>query len=195
MKKKYLIFIGLAAGSLLFSPALRAIDNFSVGFVNFKVCAEKSKQGAQERNALDALKKQMGETLEKSDKELADLAKKLGDKEYMDGLSPTAEAELNQRFQTLSQEFARYQNQYYQLLNQANYRMLQSLHTKICSASEAVREKNKLTMLLNEDSVFAFAPTLNFTDEVIKQMDSLFETENTEVANIVKNEKIKDAKG
>ncbi len=57
----------------------------------------------------------MSSTLEKTDKELEEMAKKLQDQDYMDGLSPTAENDLKQKFQTLSQEFSRYQNQYYQL--------------------------------------------------------------------------------
>ena len=175
--KKIAIWIACAA-SLFGTTALQAADN-TIGFVNFKACVEKSKQGQQEKGAFESLKKQMGETMEKTDKELADLAKKLEDQEYMDGLSPVAEQELKQRFQTLSQEFGRYQNQYYQLLNQANYRMLQNLHDTICKAAEAVRAKHHLNLIINEDSTFASATSLNFTDEVVAEMDKQFESENT----------------
>lgn len=153
-------------------------DELKVGFVNFKTCVEKSKYGQQERNAFEAMKKQMTETLEKTDKELGEIAKQLEDQDYMDGLSPSAEEELRQKFQDKSQDFARYQNQYYQLLNQANYKMLQSMHDEVSEAAEKIRERKSLSLILSEDSTFAYASTLDFTEEVIQEMDQHFESEN-----------------
>jgi outer membrane protein len=158
---------------------LKAAD-LNIGFVNFKTCVEKSKQGQHEKNAFEALKKQMTEALEKTDKELEEIAKKLEDQDYMDGLSPTAEEELKQKFQALSQEYARYQNQFYQLLNQANYKMLQTLHEEVSVAAEKIREGNKLSLILNEDSAFAHVPSLDYTLAVIEQMDRQFDAENAE---------------
>lgn len=176
--KKFASILLIGAFVLGFSK-INATE-LKIGFVNFKTCIEKSKHGQHEKNAFEAMKKQMTETLEKTDKELEEIAKKLEDQDYMDGLSPTAEEELKQKFQGLSQEFARYQNQYYQLLNQANYKMLQALHEIVSHSSEKVRDQNKLSLILNEDSTFAFASSLDFTDTVIKEMDRLFEKENAE---------------
>lgn len=175
--KKLGTLIALSAFALC---AKVSAADLSVGFVNFKTCVEKSKQGQQERNAFEAMKKQMTETLEKTDKELAEIAKKLEDQDYMDGLSPGAEQELKNRFQGLSQDFARYQNQYYQLLNQANYKLIQTLHDEVSLAAEKVREKEKLALLFNEESTFAYLSSLDFTEEVIKEMDKQFEVENAE---------------
>lgn len=157
--------------------ALKASD-LNIGFVNFKVCIEKTKHGQNEKNAFEALKKQMSDALEKTDKELEDVAKKLEDRDYMDGLSPTAEEELKNKFQILSQDYARYQNQFYQLLNQANYRMLQNLHDEVSHASEKVREAKKLALILNEESAFAHISSLDYTQAVIEQMDKEFDVEN-----------------
>nr|NGX54086.1 hypothetical protein [Chlamydiota bacterium] len=115
MKKIHLFFLALGAISL-FSLAAHA-QELSVGFVNFKTCIEKSKQGQQDRENFESIKNQMSEALEKTDKELADLGAKLEDQDYMDGLSPTAEEELKNKFPALTQEIMRYQNQYYQVLN------------------------------------------------------------------------------
>ncbi len=177
MKKIPLFVLGMAAFVCTTATAFAAPEQ-TTGFVNFKKCVEKSKQGNQEKNAYESLAKQMTEALQKTDKELEDLQKKLEDQDYMDGLSPTAEGELKQRFQALSQEFARYQNQYYQLLNQAKLRMAQSLHEVVSAAAEKVREHHKLNFIFNEDSTFASAPALNFTDEVIQEMDALFDVQN-----------------
>lgn len=169
----------LVAVSVLAFGKLKAAD-LNIGFVNFKTCIEKSKQGQHEKNAFDALKKQMSEALEKTDKELEEIATKLEDQDYMDGLSPTAEEELKTKFQALSQEYARYQNQFYQLLNQANYKMLQTLHDEVSLAAEKVRDSNHLALILNEDSVFAHISSLDFTLAVIEQMNKQFDLENSE---------------
>jgi len=161
-------------------------EDLKIGFVNFKLCLEKSKKGMQENQAFTALKNQMQETLEATDKELADLAGKLENQDYLDSLSPTAEEELKKRFQHLSQEFSRYQAQYYQLLNQANYKMFQSLHEQVAVASNHIREKQSLSLVLNEDSVFAFAPALDITTAVIGEMDRLYDLENAEIAQLSK---------
>lgn len=184
--KKFNIVLTLAACALCVGKLSAAEPKLNVGFVNFKTCVEKSKHGQQERNAFEAMKNQMTEALEKTDQELQDIAKKLEDQDYMDGLSPAAEQELKQKFQGLSQDFARYQNQYYQLLNQANYKMLQTMHDEVSYAAEQVRDKMKLSLILNEDSTFAHVSSLDCTDEVISEMDKQFEVENSSsVANVV----------
>lgn len=174
--KKMILLTALSA--FMVAMPLTAAD-VNVGFINFKKCIESSKQGQQEKNAFEALKNQMNTTLEKTDKELSELAKKLEDQDYLDGLSPKAEEELKQKFQALSQDFSRYQNQYYQLLNQANYKMLQTMHDKVSHAAEKVRTKQDLALIFNEDSAFAFASSLDLTDAAVKEMDIMFDLENS----------------
>lgn len=178
MKK---LFILLAMTGFACSKLVAA--DIGVGFVNFKTCIEQSKRGQQERNSLEALKKNMSEMLEKTNKELEEIAGKLQDQDYMDGLSPQAEEELKQKFQVLSQDFGRYQNQYYQLLNQANYKMLQAMHDEVSLAAEKIREKNKLALILNEDSTFAYSHSLDFTDAVVNEMNVLFDQDNKKIVS------------
>lgn len=166
---------GLLSFCLLGGVALA--QEGQIGFVNFKSCIEKSRSGQQEKTAFEALKRQMSETLEKSGAELEVLAEQLEDKNFMDGLSPTAEEELKKKYQALTQELGRYQNQYYQLLNQANYRMLQVLHTQVSQAAEVVRAAHKLALIVNEDSTFAYEPSLNLTEAIIQEMDRTFDKE------------------
>lgn len=173
---KKLSILTLAVYTLGYA-ALQA-EELKMGFVNFKSCMEQSAQGKQEQGTFEALKKQMQESLEKTDKELNEIATKLQDQDYMDGLSPSAEEELKTRFQSLSQEFGRYQNQYYQILNQANFQMLQALHAQVSTAAEKVRQRKELALIMNEDSVFAFADSLDVTSEVVEEMDRRFALEH-----------------
>ena len=183
--KKMLFSLLFVAGSIG-NPSFAA-DDMNIGFINFKQCLELSKQGKQEKNAFEALKKQMSDTLEKAEKELTQLASKLEDKDYLDGLSPIAEEELKQKFQILSQDFQRYQNQFYQLLNQANYKMLQSMHDSVSSAAEAIRVKNKLGLVINEESAFAYSPSLDLTKATVEEMNRVFDLQNKDqIASIEK---------
>lgn len=188
MKKIWMI--ALAAASLAGSSM--SAQDVKLGYVNFKNCLEKSKSGRHERQSFESLKNQMQKSLEATDKELEEIAKQLEDQDYMDTLSPTAEEELKQKFAALSQELSRFQAQYYQMLNQANYKMIQSLHDKIALAAGHIREKENLSIILNEESAFAIAPGLDVTDKVVGEMDRLFDLENTEVAQTGKKGSIKN---
>lgn len=149
----------------------------SVGVVNFASCMTESKMGKQEQAAFEALNKQMSTLLEDTEKQINELAGKFNDSEYMDGLSPEAEEELKIKYRTLSEEMGRYQNQRYQVLQQANMRIVQGLHGKIQEASQAVAAKNKLTMVLNKEACFFVTPTFDVTSLVIAEMDKTFELE------------------
>lgn len=175
--KKLVTATTLALFMFCFSPAQAA--ELSVGFVNFQTCLEKSKLGQQEESNFESMKKQMSDSLEIAHKELEQIAKNLQDKEYMEGLSPTAENELKQKCAILNEEIGRYQNQYYQLLNQAKFKMVQNLHDEVCLASQKIREAKKLSLILNEDSAFAVASSLDLTEDVVKEMNRRFDIENT----------------
>jgi outer membrane protein len=175
---KKVIFFGCAL-ALPFMQPLHA-DPLKLGFVDFKECLEKSKQGQKERESFENLKNQMQSKLKESETELQSIAKKLEDQDYMDGLSPAAEEELKMKFQSMSQQFAQFQNQYYQLLQQANMKLFQSLHQQVSSAADKIREKEHFSMILNEESVFASAPTFDCTEKVIAEMDRRFQLENSE---------------
>lgn len=169
--------------ALLCTAPLAANTDLRVGFVDARGCLESSKQGQKERQSFESMKKQMSESLEKSDKELADLAKKLEDPDYLEGLAPSAEEEMRKQFQTMSQKFVQTQNQYYQLLNQANMRVMQTLHESIALACESVRKAQNLSLVLSSDSTFAYADSLDVTKAVVEEMDKTFVQEG-EVAQV-----------
>lgn len=174
----------IAISVLFISFPLSAQDSFKMGYVNAKKCIEKSKYGKREKTAFETLRKQLGDNLEKADKELNELAKKLEDQEYMDGLSSPAAEELKQKFQKSSQEFVRYQNQYYQLLNQANVKLLQNLNNIICESSDKVRKDKNLNVVFNDEAIFSVDPSYDISEEIVKKMDDRFEQESKNQAEV-----------
>src|SRR5579863_6099929 len=174
--KRHFIFIALAATGLL-SSAFSAEPSPNFGIVNFGTCVSDSKLGKQEQASFEALKKQMTTLLEDTDKQLNELSAKFNDPEYIDGLSPEAEEELKTKFRTLNEELNRYQNQYYQVMNQANMRIVQTLSTSINSAAERVAKDKKLTMVVNKDACFYYTPALDVTKTVITEMDKNYEAD------------------
>jgi outer membrane protein len=158
----------------LTTAAFSAENVLNYGIVNFGTCVSDSKLGKQEQASFESLKKQMTVLLEDTEKQLNELSTKFNDPEYLDGLSPEAEEELKVKFRTLNEELSRYQNQYYQVMNQANMRIMQTLAAGINSASEKVAKDKKLSMVVNKDACFYFTPALDVTNLVIVEMDKSF---------------------
>ncbi len=163
-------FIGMAVSGMAASD-----PKPSVGIVNFTTCMTESKLGQQEQSSFESLKTQMSTLLEDTEKQINELATKFNDADYMDGLSPDAEEVMKNKFTTLNEEMNRYQNQYYQVLNQANMKIVQSLGASIQTASSSVASSKKLSMVMNKEACFYAAPTLDVTNLVIAEMDKTFE--------------------
>jgi len=192
MKHRH-FFLSLLAATGLTSGAFAA--DTTMGIVNFASCVSDSKLGKQEQNSFESLKKQMSSLLEDTEKQLQELATKFQDQEFLDGLSPEAEAEMKNKFEALNQDLQRYQNQYYQVMNQANMRVIQSLNGAISQAAEKVAKDKKLGMVVNKEACFFYLPGLDITADVIAEMDKTFTTQDN-TAKLAENaaEKKADSK-
>jgi len=167
----------LTAAALVASTALSAGD---IGLVNFNTCAQNSMLGKKEQESFEALKSQMSTLIGDVEKQLREVSEKLQDSDYLDTLSPQAETELKQKFQTLSEEHARYQNQFYQMIQQANMRVVQTVANSVQEAAQEVAKKHHLKYVLNKEACFFASDDLDVTTEVISFMDTKFEKENKE---------------
>jgi len=169
-------FILTTALSLcLASPLLSVVKGSSFGIVDFMTCIQESKVGKQEQEGFEALRNQMQSMLQDAERQLQDVAQKLNDPEYMDGLSPEGEKDLKNRFQALSEELQRYQSQYYQVLQQAYMKLNQSIDMKINTASNAVAKDYKIPLILKKEAVFFYDEKFDITQMVITKMNEEFE--------------------
>lgn len=151
-----------------------------IALVNFKTCVEKSKMGQKEQVAFDSMKKQMETILEEKEKSLTEVASKFNDIDYLDSLSPDAEAELKRQFRTQNQEFTQQQNQFYQTLSQTNMLVIQKITDAVTKAAEEVAKTNKIDVVLNDESCFYTVASIDISPLVIRVMDETFEKENKE---------------
>lgn len=149
------------------------------GTVNFMTVITDSKYGKSEQEQLENIKKQWTKLIEETDKELQDVSTKLEDQDYLDGLSPEAEDELKAKKQNLLQDISKYQNQLYQILNQANYFFIQKMSQNISKASEKVAQDKKLDVILNKEACFYSNPKIDITTLVITEMDKNFESDSS----------------
>ncbi len=147
-----------------------------IGVVDFKVCLENSKLGKLEQGRFEEIKKQMEASIEVKEKELNEMAPKFKD-EYIDTLTPEAEAELKEKFRRLSQELSQNQNQYYQLLNQANFQIVQKISDWIGTASEKIAKNKNLDIVLNDEACFFVVPGYDVSLDVVKELDERFAKE------------------
>lgn len=184
--KKYLLqataCTAIAAATL---PNLLAADTttaattknapLNIGVVNFKYVVEKSKMGQQEQASFESLKKQIESVLQEKEKQLNELAEKLNDPNYLDSISPEAETEMKRKFRTQNQELAQQQNQFFQTLQQANFKILQKISEQVSKASEAVATQKKLDLIVNEEGTFYYGPKYDVSDDIVKQLDKMFD--------------------
>lgn len=171
---------GILFALVLSTAALQGETKF--GFVNFKAVVEQSKSGKQEQATFEALKKQMEDVLGEKEKTLTEIGNKLNDPDQLDVMSPEAETDLKRKFRALSQEMQGQQQQFYQTLNQANFKVVQKLTELVTKASEAVAKDEKLDVVMNDDGCFFYNKGLNVSDKVVKKMDELAD-------QVAKNEK------
>ncbi|HSX26072.1 MAG TPA: OmpH family outer membrane protein [Chlamydiales bacterium] len=170
------IFSALAALGLIATAT--AADNQILGAVNFSTCITDSKVGKSEQQNMETIRKQMSTLIEDTEKEMKELSAKFEDTEYLDSLSPKAEEELKVKFQTLQEDLGRYQNQFYQVLQHANYQMIQKMSSSIAKASEKIAKTKKLDYVMNKEACFYIRPDLDVTTLVISEMDKTFEIDS-----------------
>ena len=171
MKKTFFVcalVIG-AAFSLAAAP-----QSQKIGTVSFKKCLEQSKFGKQEQARFEQMKKQLEMQLEQKEKELNELAPKFNE-EYLDSLTPEAEAELKEKFRVLSQTFTEQQNQYYQTLNQANMQIMQKMFEMIGDASKVIGKEKNLDLVLNDEVCFFKNDDYDVSDQIVGQLDKQLE--------------------
>lgn len=162
-----------ALGTLALSSATTQNSTLKVGVVNLKSCFEGSKLGKQEQARFEEIKKQLEATIEAKEKELNEMSPKFSD-EYLDTLSPEAEAELKGKYQRLAQDLSQQQNQYYNMLNQANYQIVQTVSEAVAESAKKVAASKGLDLTINEEVCFYHNPTLDISKEVIVEMDASF---------------------
>lgn len=191
MNYKHLKNLGLAlflSGAVILNPADAEAQTtpsspsnkpLKIAVVSFKTCVEQSKMGKHEQSTFESMKKQMESVLEEKEKALNEMATKFNDPDYLDSLSPEAETELKRKFRAQSQEMSGYQNQYMQILQQTNMRVIQKLTEATSEASKKYAQDNKIDLILNEES-FYFSPELDISKEVIALLDKQFEQQANE---------------
>ncbi len=166
-------------GTIALTSATAPNSNLKIGIVNFKTCFEGSKLGKKEQAHFEEIKKQIETTIEAKEKELNELSSKFSD-EYLDTLSPEAEAELKGKYQQLAQELSQHQNQYYNMLQQANYQIVREVGDAIGEAAKKVAATKGLDLTINEEVCFSHNPGLEISKEVIVEMDAAFAKKQAE---------------
>jgi len=170
--KKLLIATAFTLASLQLCAAAQ-----KVGTVNFGTCVLESKLGKQEQNAVETMRKQFVSLVEDTDKQMKEIDDKLQDQDFLDGLSKEAEEEMRAKFAHLRDEMGRYQQQYFQIMNQGQNKIIQAVAMGINHAAEALAAAKGYDLIINKDACFYSASTLDITNEVLSEMDKQYEVE------------------
>ena len=176
MKKRHVLT--LLTSLLCFTSIQGFAEQIPYGIVSFPNCLTESKYGKKEQETFDKLREQMTSLVTDIEKQLNDIATKFNDPEFVDSLSPEGEQEIKARFQTLSEEHQRYQNQFMQVMQQANMQLMQKMNGHVQKASEVIAKKKKLPMIVREEACFFYNPSFDITTSIISEMDKSYDLEN-----------------
>lgn len=172
----------LAIGLFANLPAAEQSQVLTIRTVDFKQVIEKSKLGKKGQENFEGLKSRLEKNAEEKMKELKELADKSNDRDYIEGLSPDAHADLTRDFRTKEKEYAELQNTWLQMLQQANVQILQKIAETVQKASQNVAKANRFDLILNSENTFFANPTLDVSSLVVDEMDKIFaEEEKTNV--------------
>lgn len=166
MKKFIPIIVAVGLVALVSATATSS----KMGVVNFKKCVEGSKFGKQEQARFQDMEKQFQTTLEAKQKEANEMASKFSE-EYLDTLTPEAEAELKAKYSKVNQELNQLESQAYNMMHQANYQIVQKLNDAVAKASEGVAKAKGLDVAFNSDACFYSSDALDISNDVIAEMD------------------------
>jgi len=154
--------------------------DLKIGIVDLKTCAEESKLGKKEQEGFDAFRKQMETVLGEKEKVLNEMNSKLNDADYLDSLTLEAETELKRKFRALSQEGAGLHQQYMQALQQANFKIVQSLTESVADASQALAKKDGYDIIGNKETTFFANSNLDVSKAIVALMDTAWEQKQKE---------------
>lgn len=166
---KKILFLALCAVG-----SLSATDVPKLGVVDFELCASESKIGKEEAASFNSLQSKAMADMQSMEKERQDLAKKLEDQDYLDGLSPDAQQELHQKIQNHQMKMQMAGENYEKTLRQTYQVMEEKLSSNVKTAAEKIAQDKKLDMVIPSRFCIYSIPTLNITDSVIKKMDESF---------------------
>lgn len=178
MSYKKFFLSSVTALALATTPAMAKATAQAARVVDFTKCYSESSYGQKEQEANNQMKDQMEKAINELNSQLSETSEKLNDEAVRDSLSPEAEKELQQKMQTLSAELQRYQQQYYYMMQQAQYRTMNIMADHIKKASTNVAKANGYDLIINKDQVFHFTTDLDVTSAVIKELDAMFKADN-----------------
>ena len=168
--------------TFILATTTHAAENAMIGVVNFSSCIVESKVGKKEQENMENIRKQMSTLMEDTEKEIREISAKFEDTEFLDSLSPKAEEEMKLKYQTLQEDLNRYQNQFYQVLQQAQYQLIQKLSGNIAKAAETVAKEKNLDYVINKEACFYIRSDLDVTHSVVNEMDRYFDLETKKVS-------------
>ncbi len=174
MFNKTLLAIALTGLTAFSSLSAKELN---VRYVNFKTCLEQSELGKTEQGIFEDMKTKMETSLQDKEKSLNDLAAKLNNPDYLDSISPEAETDLKRKFRALNQELSQLQNQFYQVLQQTNMKVVQKMNAAVAEAAKEIALVQKIDLILNEETCFYQTTVLDISDQVIKTMNKHFQQE------------------
>jgi Skp family chaperone for outer membrane proteins len=175
---RWIMTLGLMGLTAFHMEAKEKSTKNNCGFVNSNTCLTNSLRGKKEREFLEKQSIEMEKLLKDLEAQLNDTNKKRVDQDYLDALSPQAIEELNLTYQHQIDEIKKAQSAYYQVMQQSQNRMINVIVGDIKKACERVAKERHLDSISDSSSAFFTSAEIDLTEQVIREMDSIFKEES-----------------
>lgn len=177
MKKQVCTVIALLSTTF---GAYAANVNHKMGIVSFEKVVDSSDFMKAQINTLEAMQTQDSAMLEQKQAELDDIAAKLDDPDYRDGLSPEAEQELIEKQGHLAEELQFYEYQRGQTYRQAGAKIQMKLLSQIEEVCQQIAKTDSYSMIFMDNGVMYYDPSLDISEIVVKKVNELYQKQKVE---------------
>ncbi len=175
MRKFTKVLVACSLSSFMHIGSLAAADaktTGSIGVVNAQPCFTESKPALKTQQLIDSLVEKTNEAIKEFDKKVAEFDAKLNDQHYRDGLTPEADKQLKQGYEKALQDRDTARHQLQQQHSQTHVSLVQDLIAQVNQASEKVAKSKNLTVILSSDAITYFDPSIDQTNEIMKELDA-----------------------
>ena len=185
------VFYLMSMLALLGCLSLQA-NQTKVGIVSVYECAKQTKLSKVEQENLQKMKQQFENQFTEKEKERNELAKQFEDPNFLDGLTPDKEKELNEQLQKMNQELMMMEGQFSQTINMAYNQFVTLINYAIKQACEKIAQEEQLDLVQRSDNLFYFQNYLDLTSKVVVEMDKQYDEQGLEGFKSALNEASKE---
>lgn len=167
-------------GAILAASGITAEESSPViRFFNAEKCVRESKYGIEMQSSLEESQKQIVKMIEDINSQIEDIDAKLGDKDFLDGLSPEGEEDLKSEKEELTQRVQAIQAQASQRMQFEQQTALMAIEENLTDATSKYAPEHNIDALVLSQVALYYKKDFDVTSDLIVLLDKKYDAEQT----------------